>query len=95
MQAVPTTIAVVDIDVAILDSIQQLLESYRWTVRIYETGEAFLADYDNHGHPDCLILDPDLPGISGGDVVRALADGKTHIPVIGLTARPPRPVTPE
>ena len=81
-----TTVAAVDDDVAILDSIQLLLEFQGWRVRTYTTGEDFIADLPNHSLPDCLILDPNLPGMSGGAVTRAIAG--RHVPVVGLTARP-------
>lgn len=80
------TIAVIDDDVAILDSIQLLLEFQGWQVRTYATGEAFIADIGKHAAPNCAILDPNLPGISGADVARDIAG--RQVPIIGLTARP-------
>ncbi len=82
----PITIAVIDDDVAILDSIQLLLEFQGWQVRVYSTGEKFVADLQRQPLPDCAILDPNLPGMNGGAVTRAIAGWQ--VPVIGLTARP-------
>lgn len=86
-------VAVVDDHEAILDSIRLVLEEQQWDVRTYSSGEAFLADIDAAGDFDCVILDPHLPGISGSEVVRTLADHPRRMPVIGLTARPNSPVT--
>ena len=93
MRAVPATISIVDDDVSILDSMKLYLESYHWIVRVYLTGEAFLADFDNHSYPDCVVLDPHLPGMSGLDVIQAMPYGGANIPIIGLTARPESSVT--
>ncbi|MCE9613186.1 MAG: response regulator transcription factor [Lentisphaerae bacterium] len=38
-------------------------------------------------HPDLILLDIMLPGMSGYDVCRKLRDGGAHMPIIMLTAR--------
>ncbi len=81
-------VAIVDDDESILDAIKMVLEGQGWRVRTYASGEAFLGDIENH-RPDCIVLDPHLPGLSGADVVRTLRNGEMRAaPVIGLTARP-------
>ncbi len=86
------TIAVIDCDVAILDAIRLVLEDRGWNVRTYATGEEFLADFDSYT-PVCIILEPNLPGHSGADVVQSVAGRPGHIPIIGLTAWPDSLVT--
>ena len=86
-----THLAVVDDDAAILDAVMVLLAESEWGVAIYSSGEAFLADL-NRRVPDCVVLDPHLPGMNGADVMRALALEQLTVPVIGLTARPNSPV---
>ncbi len=83
------TIAIVDDDEAILDSVKMLLEGVGWPTRIYATGEALLEDLKTYT-PTCVILDPHLPGISGAVIAGAL---KPNIPFIVLTARPKSVVT--
>ncbi|HEY9764769.1 MAG TPA: response regulator transcription factor [Chroococcales cyanobacterium] len=39
------------------------------------------------GHPDLILLDVMLPGLSGWDVLRGLRSEKSEIPVIMLTAK--------
>jgi FixJ family two-component response regulator len=85
------SIAIVDDDEDILDAIQLVLEDQGWGVQTYATGEDFLADLRSH-KPDCLILDPHLLGLSGGEVARSVANGNDRIPIIGLTARPVSPL---
>jgi FixJ family two-component response regulator len=88
------SVAIVDHDEDILDAVRMALEDIGWCVRTYSTGEDFLADVKKH-RPDCLILDPHLPGLSGAEVARALTEDNRHIPIIGLTARPASLVTDE
>jgi two-component system response regulator TtrR len=80
-------IAIVEDDEAVRDSIQLVLSDFGWRVRTYSGGEDFLADLDDYV-PDCLILDPHLPGLSGADVARALAVRNARVAIVGLTARP-------
>jgi FixJ family two-component response regulator len=87
------SVAIVDDDIAILDSVRLLLELQSWQVATYSTGEAFLAELSADRLPDCLILDPHLPGISGAEVADAVANLSDSLPIIGLTARPTSPIT--
>jgi len=90
----PLTIAIVDDDEAILDAVQLVLEEQYWDIRTYTTGEEFLADLDNR-EPKCVVLDPHLPGLSGAEVARSVAEANAHIPIIGLTAQPTSPLASE
>ena len=80
-------IAAVDDDAAILDAVCLVLETQGWIVRAYPNGSAFLADLNNY-KPECLILDPQVAGLSAAAVARAVAHGNRSMPIIGLTARP-------
>lgn len=82
------TIAILDDDEAILDSIQLLLESERYTARLYARGRQFLAELRDRFRPDCVILDPHLPDISGGQVVRHISASRLQVPIIVWTAQP-------
>ena len=82
------TIAIVDDDEAILDSIQLLLESEQCMARLYARGRQLLDDLRDRFRPDCVLLDPHLPDISGGDVVRQISNIPLQIPVIVWTAQP-------
>ncbi len=84
------TIAMVEDDEAILDSVRLMLEFEGWDVWVYQTGEAFLEDA-RAAQADCIILDPHLPGMNGAEVARSTASWS--IPLIGLTARPSSPIT--
>jgi len=80
-------IALIDDDDAIRDSLTLLLNAHGWMSLSFSSGEAFLASFASVD-PDCLILDPHLPGITGLDVVQKLSELQARCPVIGLTAWP-------
>lgn len=69
--------------------LQLVLESDGFVVSEAEDGPAGLAAA-REGRPDAVVLDVQLPGMSGPDVLRALrADPQTAgVPVVFLTAEP-------
>lgn len=80
------TIFVIDDDVAVQDSLKALLESADLRVETYGSGRDFLAGLGS-GRRGCVVLDLDLPVMSGLDVLEALADRHSTIPVIIITGR--------
>ena len=81
-------IAVVEDDGPILDAVQMVLENQGWDVVGYTNGEDFLAAVESQ-KPDCLVLDPHLPGINGLQVLQKLQHN--NLRVIILTAQPYSP----
>jgi FixJ family two-component response regulator len=79
-------IAVVDDDASVLKALARLLDAISYRVRIHESGEQFIASLRLQV-PECLILDLNMKEMSGEDVQRYLADTRTRIPTIILTAR--------
>lgn len=77
------TITVVDDDSAVCDSIRALLEVHGAYVHTYEDGVAFLRASRK---VDCLILDYDMPGLSGLDVISELRTREWTTPTILITA---------
>lgn len=81
------TVYVVDDDEAVCDSLKVLLEGEGFSIEAFPSSEAFL----NHFHPAglaCLLLDVQLPGKSGIELLDLLQHRGHHIPVIvmsGLT----------
>ena len=85
MSANPT-IFVVDDDTAVQDSLRVLLESANHTVKTYGSGLEFLET--NHVLSDgCLVLDLDLPVMSGLKVFEELMARNSDMPVILITGR--------
>jgi len=54
-------------------------------VQVFASGPELLKS-KNLGEPGCLILDIRLPGISGLDFQKKLAESDIHVPVIFITA---------
>ena len=78
------TIFVVDEDPAVRDGLRAMLEAHDYRVAEFPTAEDFLAHYDP-GQPGCLLLDLQLPGISGTDLQEKLAALDIRVPIIFLT----------
>ena len=53
-------------------------------VKTFSDGETFLADLENE--PDLLLVDIDMPGMSGMEVVAALAEEKSRTLIVFVTA---------
>jgi len=78
------TIAVVDDDAAIRIGLSRLLKAYSYRVGTYTGGQEFL-DSLHLQVPECLILDLNMDGMHGGEVLQHLADSGKRIPTIILT----------
>ncbi|WP_264430585.1 response regulator transcription factor [Halomonas qaidamensis] len=77
------TIAVVDDDQALRESLVWLLESVGLTAQAFHDGEQFLAS--QHDELGALLLDVRMPGMSGLQVQQQLVDQGTTLPVIMMT----------
>lgn len=79
-------IYVVDDDDAVRDSLRTLLTTFGFPVKDFASGQEFFARADR-SEGKCLILDVNLPGESGLEVLARLrADGST-LPVVMLSGR--------
>ena len=78
-------ISIVDDDISVRKSLDRLIRSAGMKVRVFASAEEFL----DAAHPrkaDCLILDVQLPGMSGTELLRRLNMHKYKVPVIFITA---------
>ena len=76
---------VVDDDDAAREYVRWLLESAGWNVRSYDGAQDFLDDYDP-ALPGCLVTDVRMPGLSGLDLQRELAERNIRLPIIMISA---------
>jgi FixJ family two-component response regulator len=86
------TVFVVDDDPSMRASIQGLLKSASLRSESFGTAEEFLSSERREG-PSCLVLDVNLPGVSGLDFQRQLADAGIEIPIIFVTGHGDIPMT--
>lgn len=80
-------VAVVDDDYAVRQSLQFALELEGFTVRTYADGEALLKDADL-GSASCLVIDENMPGLKGLDLVATLRARHDTAPTILIASRP-------
>ena len=73
-------IAIIDDFLDILEAIKMVLEGNGWDVQTYTAGSTFLADIDAGYQPNCIVLDPHLPGINGCEVAQALQTKRLGYP---------------
>jgi FixJ family two-component response regulator len=74
----------VDDDEALRRATTRLLVSHGFEVRAYGAAEEFLANYDP-AQPGCLLLDLRLPGQSGLELQRTLAERGVTPPIVFVT----------
>jgi two-component system response regulator FixJ len=80
------TLYVVEDDEAVRISLQALLEILGHRVTTFAAGEEFLARADmNPGN--CVILDVNLPGASGLEILKRLRDGGNLMPAFVMSGR--------
>src|SRR5258705_8519253 len=65
-------------------SSERLARSVGFTVQSFESARDFLSSR-RPNVPSCLVLDVRLPGLSGLDLQRELAEAGVHIPIIFVT----------
>ena len=75
---------IIDDDANVRRSIQDLLSSVALRSETFATPQEFLAS-NRADHPGCLVLDVRLPGMSGLDFQRALAEAGVSLPIIFIT----------
>jgi len=83
---------VVDDDRAMRESLSDLLRSVGLNVQTFASAHAFLPSQRPEA-PSCLVLDVQLPGLSGLDLQQELAKGHAPIPIIFLTGYGDIPMT--
>jgi len=78
-------ISIVDDDESVRRSTRLLIESLGFSVATFESAEAFLRS-EKRGDTSCLILDVQMPGMSGLQLQTKLAHDGDSIPIIFITA---------
>jgi DNA-binding NtrC family response regulator len=74
----------VDDDPSVREALSSLIRSAGLRVETFASAQEFLAHPQTDG-PSCLVLDVQLPGLSGLDLQQELAKADIHIPIIFLT----------
>lgn len=77
-------IAIVDDDASVREGLQSLIRSAGWSVETFVSAQEFLSRPGAEA-PSCLILDLQLPGLSGLDLQERMAQVGLAIPIVFLT----------
>ncbi len=78
-------VAVVDDEPSVLKGLKRLLDASNFKTEAYDSAAAFLAR-GNLDDVSCIVLDVNMPMMSGIELRRRLKDSGSTIPVIFITA---------
>ena len=83
MPDLTSIVFVVDDDVSVRESLELLLRTAGWHPEMFTSAQEFLSR-PRRTVPCCLVLDVSLPGLSGLDLQKQLAE-RTDMPIIFIT----------
>jgi len=86
---VPTKplIAVIDDDESVRAALRSLMRAVGFAAEAFASAEEFL-EFRDHRRTACLILDVNMPGMTGFDLHRHLMESGQGVPTILITGRP-------
>lgn len=82
-------VLLVDDDAALRMSLEFSLELDGFEVTTMESGEALLGAPSLPEHGACLVLDQNLPGVTGVEALRQLRSRGVALPALLITSNPP------
>ena len=77
-------VAIVDDDPSVQRGLQRLIRSAGWKPETFASAQEFLARART-ASPNCVLLDLQLPGLSGLDLQKRMAEVGLEIPIVFLT----------
>jgi len=78
-------IAVVDDEDSVRRAVLRVLRAAGFCARGFASGAEFLNSW-HFDRPDCLVLDLQMPGLSGVEVQKSLVSAGANFPVVIITA---------
>ena len=78
-------IAVVDDEESVRKAVVRVLQAAGFAARAFASGTEFLESW-HFDRPDCLVLDLQMPGLSGTEVQRSLIMAGASFPIVIITA---------
>ena len=77
-------IAIVDDDPSVRQGLRRLIRSAGWKAEAFSSAQEFL-DRPRTETPSCLVLDLQLPGLSGLDLQKRMSEAGLETPIVFLT----------
>src|SRR6266581_5932717 len=87
MNAQTCTIAVIDDDVRVLESLVNLLRSFGYSAESYKSAEQFL-ESGTLSRTSCIVTDVEMRRMSGLGLLQYLKNRNCTVPVIIITGKP-------
>ena len=85
-------VAIVDDDPSVRRGLQRLIRSAGWKTETFASAQEFLAR-PRAAFPSCLVLDLQLPGLSGLDLQKRMTEVDLGVPIVFLTGHGDIPAT--
>jgi len=92
MTETPAIVFIVDDDASVREALGRLMRSAGLRVEAFASAEAFL-NRPRTDAPSCLVLDVQLPDLSGLDLQRRMVDAKNEMPIVFITGHGDIPTT--
>jgi FixJ family two-component response regulator len=84
---------VIDDDASFRTAIERRLKFAGYEVETYSSGQQLLDRLPNVEKPGCILLDVQMPGLTGLELQRRLAERGSHLPIIFVTGHSDTPTT--
>ena len=81
----PTTVHIIDDDDSFRTAMSRLLHASGYEVKLYESAQLLLDHFPGSDDPACILLDVQMPGLSGTELQDRLAKLGSALPIIFLT----------
>jgi FixJ family two-component response regulator len=91
-EATKPLVFVVDDDIALRDSLGDLIANSGWRVALFACATEFLAS-QRPPSPSCLVLDVGLPDLNGLELQERISNERSKMPIIFITGRGDIPMT--
>jgi FixJ family two-component response regulator len=84
LQEPDAIIAIVDDDASVRKGLERLIRSVGWRTESFGSAQEFLASARTDA-PTCIVLDLQLPGLSGLDLQKQMTEAGVETPIVFLT----------
>lgn len=92
MTGAPAVVFIVDDDASMRESLKNLLRTVGLRVETFASAQEFLRS-KRTDEPGCLVLDVRLPGLSGLELQKRMAEANTDMPIIFLSGHADIPMS--
>jgi FixJ family two-component response regulator len=84
LQDADTTIAIVDDDPSVRKGLERLIRSIGWKTETFGSAQEFLTSARTAA-PTCIVLDLQMPGLSGLELQKQMTEAGVETPIVFLT----------